>query len=50
MCSSDLCNLNRARKKQQLFSQRGFARVWVGDDGKRAAALDLLLDFGEFVR
>ena len=38
-------DLNRTREQQQLFSQRGFTRVGVGDDGKRAAALDLFGDF-----
>ena len=41
-------NLNRAGEQQQLFGQRGFTRVGVGNDGKRAAALDLFFDFGDF--
>ncbi len=32
------CNLNCARKQQQFFSQRGFTRVGVADDGKGTAA------------
>ena len=39
-------DLDRAGEQQQLFSQRGLAGVRVGDDGKRAAALDLFFDFG----
>ena len=41
-------DLNGAREQQQLFGQRGFTRVGVGNDGKRAAALDLFGDFGGF--
>ena len=32
-------------KQQQFFGQRGFTRVRVGDDGKRAAAAHLVEDF-----
>jgi hypothetical protein len=31
-------DLDRAREQQQLFRQRGFTRVGVGNDGKGAAA------------
>ena len=31
-------DLDRAREQQELFGQRGFARVGVGNDGKRPAA------------
>jgi hypothetical protein len=31
-------DLDRAREQQQLFGQRGFTRIGVGDDGKGAAA------------
>ncbi len=31
-------DLDRAREQQQLFGQRGFAGVGVGNDGKGAAA------------
>jgi hypothetical protein len=41
-------DLDRAREQQQLFSQRGFTRVGVGDDGKRAAAFDLFFNFSGF--
>jgi hypothetical protein len=33
-------DLDRAREQQQLFGQRGLARVRVGNDGKRAPAGD----------
>ena len=33
-------DLNRAREQQQLFSQRGLARVRVGNDRERAAAFE----------
>ena len=39
-------DLDRAREQQQLLGQRGLTRVRVGNDGKRAAALDLFFDFG----
>ena len=31
-------NLNRTRKQQQLFGERGLARVGVGNDGKGTPA------------
>jgi len=31
-------DLDRARKQQELFGQRGFTRVGVGNDGKSPAA------------
>ena len=31
-------DLDRAREQQQLFGQRGLARVGVGNDGKSPAA------------
>jgi hypothetical protein len=34
-------DMNRTRKKQQLFCESGFTRVWVRDDRERAAAFDL---------
>jgi hypothetical protein len=33
-------NMDRARKQQQLFGQRGFARVRVGDHRKSAASVN----------
>jgi hypothetical protein len=38
-------DLDRAGKQQQLFSQRGFAGVGVGNDGEGAAPFDLAGDF-----
>jgi hypothetical protein len=34
--------LNGAPEQQQLFRERGLARVGVGDDGKRASTLDFI--------
>ena len=34
------CNLDCAREEQQLFRQRGLARVRVGNDGEGATAGD----------
>ena len=39
-------DLDRAREQQQLFSQRGLARVRVRNDGKSAAAQDFAFDLG----
>jgi hypothetical protein len=32
------CNLNRSCIEQQFFSERGFAGIWVRDDGKAATS------------
>ncbi len=32
--------MDRTREQQQFFSESGFARVRMGDDGKSAAAFD----------
>jgi hypothetical protein len=41
--------VDRAREQQELFSQRGFARVGVRDDGKGAAAAGFLgVGHGQF--
>jgi hypothetical protein len=31
-------NLNGPRVQQELFGKRGFARIWVRDDGKAATS------------
>ncbi len=31
-------NLNGPRVEQELLCERGFARIWVGDDGKATAS------------
>jgi hypothetical protein len=38
-------DLNRATEPEQLFGQRGFARVGVGNDGKGATARQFFGDF-----
>ena len=35
------CHLNRTRKQQQLFGERGFACVRVGNNAEGTAARDL---------
>ena len=36
------CHLNGAAEQQQLFSERGLARVRVGDDGKSSSSANFL--------
>lgn len=37
--------IDRPTIEQQLFRERGFTRVWMGNNRKRAAALNFLLQF-----